>query len=88
MPDFFLDEADPATLEKMMEAAGDTPKFRLGKGHGESPHEAKKSTAGGAGGANIAAIFGKLSGLINPDLVHKTQAVYKFEVSGKKRHFL
>lgn len=82
MPDFFLDGADPATLEKMMEASGEAPKFRLGKqGETEAPKEKK---AAPVGKANIGTIFNKLSGLINPELVEKVKAVYKFEVSGKR----
>jgi len=74
MPDFFLDE--------FLEAQGGAEKAE------ETVRLAEKPNAAGYSAAKsddpIAAVFDQISGLINDDLVKKTNAVYSFALSDQK----
>merc|ERR1712126_37182 len=71
MPDFFLDE--------FLEAQGGAERAE------EIVQQAEKPAA--KSDDPIAAVFGQISGLINDDLVKKTNAVYSFALSDQKTNW-
>ncbi|XP_076029048.1 hydroxysteroid dehydrogenase like 2 isoform X3 [Oratosquilla oratoria] len=75
IPDFFLEEFDTMNAEQMISEAGGKPKFEEGKEVGQA--EGKDQAEG-----QVAQVFVRIEGLLSPELVEKTKALYEFEVTG------
>ncbi|XP_043105725.1 hydroxysteroid dehydrogenase-like protein 2 isoform X2 [Puntigrus tetrazona] len=71
LPDFFLD-LKPEDLVRQMEEHGASPAFKVGKANADS------SAAG-----PISDLFNKIRGILSPDVVKTTQAVYRFDLTGE-----
>uniref|UniRef100_A0A671P677 Hydroxysteroid dehydrogenase-like protein 2 n=1 Tax=Sinocyclocheilus anshuiensis TaxID=1608454 RepID=A0A671P677_9TELE len=69
LPDFFLDQ-QPEDLAKQMEEHGATPAFKSGK-------------ADSAATGPISDMFNIIRGILSPDIVKTTGAVYRFDLSGE-----
>uniref|UniRef100_A0A672L686 Hydroxysteroid dehydrogenase-like protein 2 n=1 Tax=Sinocyclocheilus grahami TaxID=75366 RepID=A0A672L686_SINGR len=69
LPDFFLDQ-EPEDLAKQMEEHGATPAFKSGK-------------ADSAATGPISDMFNIIRGILSPDIVKTTEAVYRFDLSGE-----
>jgi len=76
MPDFFLDE--------FLEHSGGAERAEEIVAQAEKPAAVKTSVAGSD---PVAAVFSEMSGLLNEDLVKKTNAVFSFSLSDKKTQY-
>jgi len=72
MPDFFLDDVDPAAQAAAREAVLQKP---------------AAAEAPAASQSEVAAIFNKLKGFINDEVIGRTKAVYLFEIKGKETEY-
>lgn len=83
MPDFFLEGVDTIHSSQYNIArkggAAPTPAAAAPA----SPPAAQQSGGGGSGTGEVMQIFNKIKGLVDPDTVKKTNAVFQFDVKGK-----
>jgi len=77
MPDFFLDE--------FLDQAGGAERAEEIVSQAEKPAAVKSSAP--SSDDPIAAVFSEMSGLLNEELVKKTNAVYSFSLSDKKTQY-
>jgi len=81
MPDFFLEGVDTVhSSQYIISGAGGAAAPQSTAAETKSPASAGATTASGSG--EIVQIFNKIQGLMDPEMVKKTNAVFQFDVKG------
>lgn len=93
MPDFFLESLDTVhssqyKIQLTGKATPVTSASSMGKSAPPPAAAAAPSGGGGDEGGEIVQIFSKIKGLVDPDMIKKTNAVFQFDVKGLKRRLI
>jgi len=88
MPDFFMEGTDSVHFSQyMIQGSTGSIATPMGMANLQPPSRAAAQAApapdaGGSGGGEITQIFAKITALLDPDIVKKTNAIFQFDVKG------